>query len=763
MSHPQGRPPTAWARSAVVLALPLLLGVAWPDEGEWIPLTQAGLPLLDDIDVADPALDIGGPTGAAGAWYADDAHLMVRMRLVGEPGPTWAAPGRRYGLLLDLDGDGLAYELAAGLAADGLSLSPNTAVTRPDGWTDSPDRVDGPVDGDPAGSGRLSVIAAEGAWLLDLALPVDALEDLSYIHGQPFRLALVTDANGGGAFTTDLAGGAASGSILEDGLSDFIFVDADEDGLSLGAEAAAGTDPDDPDSDDDGINDGAELACSLGGSAEDRDDDGIPDIEEGTMDPDGDRAPAFCDADDDGDGYSTRAEGRVDSDGDGTPDHLDLDSDDDGRPDAEEPLGDDDCDGLRNRIDPMDADGPCGDLDGDGLDNATEAACGSDPTTADTDGDGQLDGVESCEDDADGDGIADIFDPRDDAGELDPAVREGEDQYGLTGGHFGGGGGCDQGGGSPALPLALVGLVALAGLRRRSRLLPLLVGLLALRPAAAQELDAQLHRPALGQGSWVSAPDARRSRPGPGVALQANQAVDPFVYRTQPADGNTVDVPILGRVGTLDLQAWWGLGRWRVGVDLPWHLQAEGQGINPADRQRLGDVAVDAALALLERAPANLALAATLRLSAPTGPERDWLGAPGPTAHGQLALSLGHTLQATAALGARVEPPSFVGDLALGSRLTSAVGAAWWPRPWGAAALELGGARILPAGDAPGATPVELTGSLRGRAGLGAGSARGRRAGPDRRPGAPARRLLLGLSFAPGALPTKNARTPPES
>ena len=116
MSHPPRRRPTTRALGVVALALPLLLGVAWPEEGDWIPLTQDGLPLGDDIDVADPALDIGGPSGAVGAWYADDAHLMVRMRLVGEPGPSWAAPGRRYGLLLDLDGDGLAFELAAGLA-----------------------------------------------------------------------------------------------------------------------------------------------------------------------------------------------------------------------------------------------------------------------------------------------------------------------------------------------------------------------------------------------------------------------------------------------------------------------------------------------------------------------------------------------------------------------------------------------------------------------------------------------------------------------
>jgi hypothetical protein len=54
-----------------------------------------------------------------------------------------------------------------------------------------------------------------------------------------------------------------------------IVLDADDDGLSDGDEAAYGTNPSDPDSDNDGLDDGAEVSLGTNPLDGDTDDDGL--------------------------------------------------------------------------------------------------------------------------------------------------------------------------------------------------------------------------------------------------------------------------------------------------------------------------------------------------------------------------------------------------------------------------------------------------------------------------------------------------------
>lgn len=135
--------------------------------------------------------------------------------------------------------------------------------------------------------------------------------------------------------------------------------------------------------------DGPDLTCPP-----DADGDRIPDEVEGTGDADGDGIPNFEDPDSDGDSILDQEEAGdpscttppIDTDGDGIADFLDTDSDDDGVDDAVEGTGDPDMDRVPSYRDI--------DSDDDGASDTDEDAAGTDPTVADTDGDGFPDLVE---------------------------------------------------------------------------------------------------------------------------------------------------------------------------------------------------------------------------------------------------------------------------------------------------------------------------------------------------------------------------------
>ncbi len=199
-------------------------------------------------------------------------------------------------------------------------------------------------------------------------------------------------------------------------------VDRDGDGLPDAIEALLGTDPDNPDTDGDGIADGEEVVPGLDGFTTDpldadTDDDGIADGEEVIRGADGFRThPA--DADTDGDGIQDGTETGVttpvaDPDGAGPArgtdvarfipdadpgtrtDPTDADTDDGGVLDGNEDFN------RNGRLDAGETNPVFGngaddvDADGDGLPDTVETAIGTDPSNPDTDGDGILDGEET--------------------------------------------------------------------------------------------------------------------------------------------------------------------------------------------------------------------------------------------------------------------------------------------------------------------------------------------------------------------------------
>jgi hypothetical protein len=143
------------------------------------------------------------------------------------------------------------------------------------------------------------------------------------------------------------------------------------------------------------------------------------------------RKPGFTPPAGDGDAFPFDPVYASDLDADGIPDEIDADRDGDGVPDALEPVAfrsdptewaDADGDGIGDNDDLHD--------DADGVSDLDEAAQGTDPRLADTDGDGFLDGADACPItagggplDGDGDGVCDD----DDACASDPVeVADGD-------------------------------------------------------------------------------------------------------------------------------------------------------------------------------------------------------------------------------------------------------------------------------------------------------------------------------------------------
>jgi gliding motility-associated-like protein/uncharacterized repeat protein (TIGR01451 family) len=194
--------------------------------------------------------------------------------------------------------------------------------------------------------------------------------------------------------------GLTNDEELDNG-TDNTIADTDGDGINDGAEVNSGTDPlnsCDPDvnalstndCDSDGLDNDGEILAGTDNTDADSDDDGLNDGDEVTNGSDPLNAcdpniDALATNDCDNDGLINADEITA-----GT-DNTNPDSDGDGINDGDE---------VTNGSDPLN---PCdpnvnalstNDCDNDGLDNAGEILAGTDNTNPDTDGDGELDGIE---------------------------------------------------------------------------------------------------------------------------------------------------------------------------------------------------------------------------------------------------------------------------------------------------------------------------------------------------------------------------------
>jgi len=294
----------------------------------------------------------------------------------------------------DVDGDGIPNDVEGDGDTDGDGIA-NSFDLDSDG-DGIPDIIEGA--GDPDGDGVPNYLDDDS----DGDGYPDAWEGYEDIDGDGDGNFLDTDSDGDGAVeqangTPEGAGdddvdGDGISNVEEwgpdvttpldsdgDGIPNFFDSDSDGDGIPDVVETADDADGDgipnylDDDSDGDGIDDQYE-------GFEDIDGDGIPNFLDG--DSDGDGIPDGADDDYDGDGISNADEGwdpnnpggSTDSDGDGIPDAMDTDSDNDGILDVDELNGPDGVPGTGDETDPTNAD-----TDGDGWTDLQEQICGSDP------------------------------------------------------------------------------------------------------------------------------------------------------------------------------------------------------------------------------------------------------------------------------------------------------------------------------------------------------------------------------------------------
>lgn len=382
---------------------------------------------------------------------------------------------------VDYDGDGIQdADETTDADNDGiLDFAQNGTDANGDGIDDDDD-TDTDGDGilnvhdfDADGNGFYDVIEGTGLALpdtdtdgfldyLDLDSDGDGITD--NVEGRATgdtNLSTGTDSDGDGiddAYDPD--GGTPITPINTDGDSgpevpDYQDTDSDNDGVS---DLIEGNDtnrdgvndvvPSGTDNDNDGIDDSFDTNTSSFGpvvsnvAVGDTDGDGIPDYRDTDDDGDGtDIGEPTLDTDDEVSGGALQytqgqPNGTIpdylfnpDYDGDGVNDIADLDSDNDGILDSDEtgstafnPTADEDGDGIFNYLDTSDINFSGTDINGDGIVDAFDTDLDGIPDfqDRDSDNDGIVDVIEAGGTDANGDGIVDAFTDADGDGLHDP-------------------------------------------------------------------------------------------------------------------------------------------------------------------------------------------------------------------------------------------------------------------------------------------------------------------------------------------------------
>jgi len=349
----------------------------------------------DTLHVGIRTVGIAGDVDGDG----DPGHTSDELGALGGADHPDFAAGESFGLLLDLDEDGI-FDVVAGVPNgadlwgfvvarfDGNPLAPSLAFGEA-----LPSHRSGPPASPTADAPHLEFT------ILDLSgLPRSSGLD----EAETFAINVFMDSFD--------ATGIGDEYVPARGESIVVCFDSDGDGASTCDGDCDDGDPERAPGGDE-VCDGKDNNCD--GRVDegfDADGDGVSvcqddcDDEAATVYPE---AEELCDGldndcdeavdeqlDCDSDGLTTEQEAEVgtdpnvaDTDGDGKPDGEEVGADPGAAPDS-------DGDGVLDALDPDDEDGVAADPDGDGLNNGEEAAFGTDPYDEDTDGDDIGDGEE---------------------------------------------------------------------------------------------------------------------------------------------------------------------------------------------------------------------------------------------------------------------------------------------------------------------------------------------------------------------------------
>lgn len=244
---------------------------------------------------------------------------------------------------------------------------------------------------------------------------------------------------------------------------------------------------------------------------------------------------------------------------------------------------------------------------------------------------------------------------------------------------------------------------------------------LAVPVASAADTDIQALRPATPGGplTWTEGAGVAR---GPTGSIVLQHASGLLIQRFP--DGT--EQKIVAGLTRADLLGGFGLGRLHLGLGLPVLLRANSDTL--PDQTGLGDLTVNARLALLQPADHPLGLGLVGRLSLPTTTVDAPLGGGGVGFEGRAVAETGtDDLRLLLNLGLRLQAEGLDTDLPSGSSLVSGAGVAWALSPKGGLTGELALAPVLGASDLANTLPAELLGggwlnlNPRWRLNLGAG------------------------------------------
>jgi hypothetical protein len=280
-------------------------------------------------------------------------------------------------------------------------------------------------------------------------------------------------------------------------------------------------------------------------------------------------------------------------------------------------------------------------------------------------------------------------------------------------------------------------------------------------PAHGNSIDADRFVPSLHGRTFVGITDPVATAAGPLGSVFIHRAHMPLMYRMK--DASSDNIPLVGELWTSTTTAGYGFGAWSLGITLPIHASVIAD--TGTSHGQLSDLSIGGDVLLRDRRQAPIGIGFSFRADLPSGNEDRWLGRTGPAGTAAIILATGARVIVAGQVGLTLSQLERLDGLVAGPSAHWRAGTHLPLTKRGWASIEADGEHHILSLAHPGAHAIELAGfgrwaiAPRWEISLGVGSALSQGIG------APAYRLLAGISMGPqaAAAHTRAAAMPPPS